>query len=375
LEPRAAYIHVPFCRHHCGYCNFTVLAGRDDLREAYLEAVEREMASLGVPREVDSLFFGGGTPTHLDAAQLDRLFDAAQHWFPLARNYELSVEANPADLDESKMTVLAEHGVTRISLGVQSFDDAKLELLERNHRGAGIMRAYELARRLIKSVSLDLIFAVPGETVDVWLNDLRSALELEPDHVSTYGLTFERGTAFWSRLLKQQLVPADEELQRSMYEAAIDVITASGFEHYEVSNFARPGHRCRHNEVYWTGRGYYAVGPGASRFVNGRRETNHRSTTSYLRRVLAGESPTAECEQLDPPDAARERLVFSLRRLEGVDRTEFARETGYAIDDLVGAALGKYEQLGMLQIEGPRIRLTREGLLVSDAIWPDFLNV
>ena len=154
------------------------------------------------------------------------------------------------------------------------------------------------------SVSVDLIFGVPGESLAVWRHDLESVLSLEPDHVSTYGLTFERGTTFWGRLARGRLTRLDEELERAMYAAAIDTLTAAGFEHYEVSNFARASHRCRHNEIYWAGGGYYAAGPGAARFVGGRREMNHRSTTTWLRRVLAGQSPLAEAEVLPPADRA-----------------------------------------------------------------------
>ena len=224
------------------------------------------------------------------------------------------------------------------------------------------------------SVSLDLIFGVPGESIEIWQADLAAAIALGPDHVSTYGLTFERGTAFWSRLIEGELGRLDEELERAMYVAAIDTLTAAGFEHYEVSNFARPGHRCRHNEVYWAGESYFAAGPGAARYVDGRREMNHRSTTTWLKRVLAGESPVAETETLDPADRAREMLVFALRRLEGIERAAFAEKTGYPLDALVAEPLSRMTALGLLEDDGQRVRLTRQGLFVSDAIWPKFLK-
>lgn len=374
MQPRAAYVHVPFCRHRCGYCNFTLVAGRDDLIDAFLRAIEIELSGLSAPREVDTLFFGGGTPTHLPPDQLRKLMALVASWFPLAKGGELSVEANPGDLDPARVAVLAESGVTRVSLGAQSFDPAKLTLLERDHTADDILRAVERSRCFAQSVSLDLIFGVPGESLETWHTDLRIAQSLAPNHLSTYGLTFERGTSFWSRLIKQQLARLDEDLEREMYLSAIDSLASAGFEHYEVSNFALPGHRCRHNETYWLGSGYYAVGPGAARFIDGRRETNHRSTTTYLRRALAGESPVSESERLDPPDAARERLVFGLRRLEGICREPFRRETGFQIDELVGPALAKFVALGLLADDSAGIRLTREGLLVSDSIWPEFLR-
>jgi oxygen-independent coproporphyrinogen-3 oxidase len=367
-------VHVPFCAHHCGYCNFTVVAGRDDLIERYLLAIERELQSLGEPREVDTLFMGGGTPTHLPDAELRRLLALVWQWFPLAAGHEFSVEANPADMSERLVSTLAEYGVNRISLGAQSFAADKLRLLERDHCGTDVARAVGLARAGIAAVSLDLIFGVPGETLEMWRADLSAALALGPDHVSTYGLTFERGTPFWSRLTKGELCRIDEDLERAMYLSAIESLSAAGFEHYEVSNFARPGRRCRHNEAYWAGAPYFAIGPGAARYVDGRRETNHRSTTTYLNRLLDGRSPVGESETLSPEDRAREGLVFGLRRLEGVDRRKFFERTAFEVDPLVGEPLRRFVKLGLLADDGERIRLTREGLLVSDGIWPSFLR-
>ncbi len=350
------------------------MAGRDDLIADYLTAVERELSWLGTPREVDTLFLGGGTPTHLAPPQLQRLLALARQWFPLADDGEFSVEANPIDIDESRLAVLVDAGVNRLSLGAQSFAEAKLRLLERDHRAGDIERAVALARGRVRSISLDLIFAAPGETLDGWAADLEAALALRPDHLSTYGLTFERGTAFWGRLERHNLAEVDEELQRAMYALAIDRLTAEGFEHYEVSNFAQPGHRCRHNEVYWAGQTYYAAGPGAARYVNGRREVNHRSTTTYLRRVLAGDSPVAEWEELSAEDRAREALVLGLRRLEGVDRHDFATQTGFTVEELAAAEVRRYLELGLLAEDDGCLRLTRQGLYVSDSLWPRLLR-
>jgi oxygen-independent coproporphyrinogen-3 oxidase len=373
-SPRSAYIHVPFCAHRCGYCNFTLVAGRDDLVEPYLAAIERELSGLREPREVHTLFFGGGTPTQLRGRQLERLLETVLHWHPLAAGREFSFEANPADLDAETVGLLAEHGVTRVSLGAQSFDPAKLRLLERDHQAAEIEQSVRLLRQAGLAVSLDLIFGVPGESLEDWRHDLQAALQLQPDHVSTYGLTFERGTDFWRRLLHGELARLDEESERAMYSESLDTLVGHGFEHYEVSNFARPGKRCRHNEVYWSGDEYFAAGPGASRYVAGVRETNHRSTTTYLKRRLAGQSPVAERERLDPEDRARELLVFGLRRMEGVERRWFATRTGFELDMLAGEPLRKHIALGLLKDDGERARLTRDGLFVSDAIWPDFLR-
>jgi oxygen-independent coproporphyrinogen-3 oxidase len=373
-RPRAAYIHVPFCAHRCGYCNFTLLAGRDDLVERYLDALAAELAGLGRPHVVDTLFFGGGTPTYLPPAALERLFDLVARSFTLAAGGEFSVEANPIDITPALVRLLASRGVTRLSLGAQSFDAAKLKLLERDHSPAIIRQACDLAAAALPDISLDLIFGCPEESPSVWQADLDAAIAISPRHVSTYGLTFERGTAFWSRLAKGSLRRADEEQERTMLAMAIDSLAAAGYEHYEVSNFARPGHRCRHNENYWAGGGYFAAGPGAARYIDGRREMNHRSTTTYIKRVLNGQSPVAESEALGPEDRAREMLVFGLRRMAGVERAAFAARTGYSVDALAGGALGRFVATGLLADDGRRVRLTREGLFVSDALWPHFLR-
>ena len=226
------------------------------------------------------------------------------------------------------------------------------------------------------SLAFDLIFAAPGETLAVWRKDLETAPSPEPDHVSTYGLTYERGARFWSQRARGLLPNVDEDLERAMYELAIDMLTDAGFEHYEVSNFAHPGHRCRHNEAYWLGDEYFGIGPGAARYVAGRREVNHRSTTNYLRRVLDGKLATAESEELSPEDRAREkRLVFRLRRLEGIDCRVFERLTGFSVLQLVGDSLSRFLQAGFLEQINHQVRLTRKGLLLSDSIWPEFLRI
>ncbi|MCU0960257.1 MAG: radical SAM family heme chaperone HemW [Pirellulaceae bacterium] len=371
--PRAVYVHVPFCRRRCGYCNFTVVAGRDDLQEPYLQAIEQELRSVGGPVPVDTLYLGGGTPTALTPARLARLCALLRETCPPRDGYEWSAEANPDGLDPARLEALRAAGVNRLSLGAQSFDPHKLEQLQRTHRPADIRQIYPLVRAAFPSVSLDLICAVPGETGDQWRADLDAALALEPDHLSVYTLTFEKGTTFWGRRLRGTLRPPDEETQRARLELAWDRLIAAGWEHYEVSNFARPGHRCRHNEVYWRGEPYLAVGPGAARYVDGCRETNHRSTFTYLRRVRAGLSPVAESERLTAVDRAREMLVFRLRMLEGISRAEFRQRTGCDLDELAGRPLRRFAAWGLVQDTGDRIRLTREGLLVSDALWPDLL--
>ncbi len=371
--PRSAYIHVPFCKHRCGYCDFAVIAGRDDLVDAYLDALAVELSWLGGPRPVDTLYFGGGTPSQLDERQLSRLCEVVLATHPLVEGGEWTVEANPESLPPERLRILADHGVTRISLGVQSFNNDKLQALDRDHTRETAERAAKLVKNAGMQVSLDLIFAAPGEMLAAWRKDLGDAVSLAPDHISTYGLTYERGTAFTTARDRGGVQELDEELQRTMYAEAMDALAAAEYEHYEVSNFARPGRRSRHNEVYWAGEEYFAAGPGAARYVAGVRETNQRSTLAYLKCIESGQSPTADREELPPERRARERLVLGLRRLRGVDKREFAGKTGYDVDALAGREITKFAALGLLEDDAERVCLTREGLFVSDALWPELL--
>lgn len=372
-EPCAAYVHVPFCARRCGYCDFTLVAGKDHLADDYLRALEIELSGLQSPRPVETLFLGGGTPTHLAAPELRRLLELMRHSFVLSDNYEFSVEANPAGFGREKIELLAEYGVNRVSLGAQSFDVEILTTLERDHRDADIECSVELLRKRIPNFSLDFIFGVPGQSLDLWRETLRRGIALGPTHISTYGLTFEKGTAFWSRRTKGELVPAPEELERDMYAAAMDDLASAGFEQYELSNFARPGFRCRHNGVYWAGLPYYGFGPGAARYIGGKRETNHRSVTTWLARVLASKSPVGESEQLSPEARAREAIVLGLRRCEGIDRESFRGLTGYSLDKLAGKVIAKYVAAGLLEDTGASIRLTRDGKFLADSVIVDFL--
>jgi oxygen-independent coproporphyrinogen-3 oxidase len=373
VPPTAAYIHVPFCAHRCGYCDFTVVAGKDHLAGEYLRALEVELSSLERPREVQTLFIGGGTPTHLDSGKLDRLLQLATAWFPLASNGEFSVEANPAGLDAEKIGVLARYGVNRISLGVQSFDRRILGVLERDHDAAQVEAAVGLLAAQIPNISLDLIFGVPGQSLELWRETLDRAVALNPAHISTYGLTFEKGTAFWSRRAKGGLQQAPDELEREMYALAMDALPRRGFEQYELSNFAKPGYRCRHNETYWAGQPYYGFGPGAARYLDGRRETNHRSVSAWMARVFAGRSPVGDIDVLSPDDRARETLVVGLRRAAGVDREAFRAMSGFDLEEIAGAAISRHLASGLLERTPTGIRLTREGRFLADTVIVDCL--
>ncbi len=373
--PRAAYVHIPFCAHKCGYCDFASLAGVDHQADRYLAALEREMATaLGDPQEVDTIFVGGGTPTRLDAGQLERMTGIIGRWLVRAPGAEWTVEANPGTLDARKADILAEAGVDRISLGAQSFRPESLRVLERQHGQDEVERAVEIVRDRFPRWSLDLIFGVPGSTLADWERDLEIATGFDPSHLSCYGLVYEKGTPLWKQREQGEVRPLDEELERSMYEATIERLAGAGLEMYEISNFARPGHESRHNLVYWANEAYFGFGVGAARYVRGVRSINTRELSAYLRRIGAGEPATGPTEELTPEERARETAVLMLRRTAmGLDRDDFRRRTGFDIDAMAAPAIERHGARGYLWDDGRRLRLSREGVFVADLVLADFL--
>ena len=317
---------------------------------------------------MDTLFLGGGTPSHLNEKQLSELTSSIFDRFSIANGAEVSLEANPADITHAKLKTLAGLGFNRVSLGVQSFDDAKLKFLERDHSGDSAQGAIAICAEHFKSVSLDLIFGTPGETIDAWQRDLDSAISLTPDHISTYGLTIEKGTTFWSRHERNEFQSLSSDTEADLYSQAIDQLCSAGFAQYEISNFAQPGHRCRHNEIYWSGNPFFAIGPGAASFVDGIRRINHQSVSTYLKKIETGSSPVANEEKLDPLESAKERLVIGLRRLAGVDLVRFQQMTGFAVDDVEGPAIERLVSYGLLSRDDNRLFLTDRGVMLYDSV-------
>jgi oxygen-independent coproporphyrinogen-3 oxidase len=373
--PRAAYVHIPFCAHKCGYCDFASLAGMDHLADRYLAALEREMAmTLAGPQAVDTIFVGGGTPTRLDAAQLERLTRIIRRWLGPTAHAEWTVEANPGTLDAAKADVLAAAGVNRVSLGAQSFRPDSLRVLEREHGHDEVERAVEIVRPRFPRWSLDLIFGVPGSSLADWERDLEIAIGLGPAHLSCYGLVYEKGTPLWKQRERGEVRPIDEELERSMYETTIDRLSDCGQGMYEISNFARPGHESRHNLVYWANEAYFGFGVGAARYIRGARSVNTRELPAYLRRIESGEDATGPREVLSPEGRARETAVLMLRRTaDGLDRSDFRRRTGFDIDELARPAIECHSQNGNLEDDGARLRLSHEGVFVADRVMAAFL--
>ena len=381
--PRAAYVHVPFCRHRCGYCDFSLVAGRDDLVADYLAAIQRELTRLdAVPDlglgngclELASLYLGGGTPSHLGPDGLARLFDILHARLRLQPGAEVTIEANPQDVTESLAAAAAACGTNRVSLGAQSLDATTLKALDRDHAPDDVRRAVDILLNRGFTVSVDLMTAAPGQTLADVERDLDAILALSSQHLSVYCLTWEKGTQFASLRSRGTLTPADESLERAMLELSIDRLEAAGFEHYEVSNFARPGGRCRHNETYWDCRPWEAFGPGAARFDGRVRTTNHRSTTTWMRRVLAGEDFAGDRDAMTSLEAAQERVVLGLRRRDGLRRADFLAASGFDLDLVAGGPIRLWIDHGLATDDGKHVRLTREGLLVSDALWAEVLR-
>lgn len=372
--PRHAYVHVPFCRRRCGYCDFALVAGRDELVDRFFAALDRELGRLARPLDVDTLYLGGGTPSHLGPAGLRRLFGMLAPRVRLRRGAEVTAEANPNDVSEAWVAAATDCDVTRVSLGVQSLDQPTLRALDRDHTPDDVHRAVALLDAAGLAVNVDLMTAAPGQSLADVERDLDAVAALGVAHVSVYCLTWEKGTAFESARRSGRLMAVDEKLEREMFMAAIERLEAAGIAQYEVSNFARPGSRCRHNQAYWDCRPWEAFGPGAARFDGRTRITNHRSPTTWMNRMLSGADPTGDVDAMTAEDAARERLVVGLRRRDGINRAAFRAASGQDVDALANAAIARWVDQGLATDDGARVRLTLAGMLVSDGLWSEVLT-
>ena len=361
------YVHVPFCAQICPYCAFVSVAGGEEFYDRYVEAVCREIETAGQvvhPSPLNTLFFGGGPPSRLAPQQLERIFAAAVRHLGLAADAEVTIEVNPGTADQGKFSGYRAVGFNRLSIGVQSFRDEGLKKLGRTHSAEEGKRAYEMARRAgFDNVSLDLIFSIPGLPADPWYFTLERAIELGPEHISTYALTIEEGTFFGECLRQGRLQPFPEEEDARAYEWTCQRLTAAGYEHYEVSNFALFGRRSRHNWGYWTGAEYIGVGVAAHSFIDGRRSWNGRDLMKYIEALESGESPRAGWEDIDELTANRERVWMGLRTDRGIVIKEAERrflERERRFGDLL--------ETGCLEFAGERLRLTPNGFALADAL-------
>jgi len=376
---RSLYIHVPFCRHKCHYCDFYSFVDTRDREDAFVDRLVRELRAIGPwagGSPLRTIFVGGGTPTMLGVESWGRILESLAGAFDLTAIRdgagEFTVECNPETASAELFGVLKGGGVDRISMGAQSFEPAHLKMLEREHDPASVPRAVELARAAgFERLSLDLIFGIPGQTVEQWGRDLDRALELGVEHLSCYDLTYEPNTAMTKRLERGEFEAADETVEVEMYALALERTRAAGLGRYEVSNYARPGRECRHNLAYWRQEQWLAAGPSASAHVAGRRWKNVPRLDDYLRVDDGGFAPITDFEDADSRRALAERIMTGLRLAEGLAKDDvFAqaeRIDSGARERLEQAASG-YIASGDLVDAGGRLVCSERGFLVADGI-------
>ena len=371
------YVHIPFCQYKCTFCDFATFAGKDDQMDGYVEALLREIALRtpdGPARRASTVFFGGCTPSLLPAVQIGRILDALRSAFALDTGAEMTLEANPGNLDLAAMRALRAAGVTRLSVGVQSLSDSVLAGVNRLHSGGEAIRTLETARRAgFESVSADLMFGLPGQERADWEATLRGLVAVAPDHLSVYGLILEPGT-----MLRRQVergthrLPPDDDAA-DMYEFAQGALSGSGYVQYEVSNWARPGHRCRHNLTYWLHRPYIGFGLSAHSYFDGTRFANLRGLQSYRARLAAGKLPTASSERIDASRARADAAMLGLRLVEGIHAPTFDTRFG---GSLLGDHRETIERLaghGLVEVADDHLRLTRRGYLLANQVWMEFV--
>lgn len=373
-SPYGLYIHTPFCETKCGYCDFFSVAVKERDTGPLVDRVMRELGqrTAGQSQAIKTVFLGGGTPTVLPHDQLDRLLAAIGRTVTSTDILEFTVEANPATVDDAKAESLRRHGVTRVSMGAQSFLPDELATLERLHSPDDIAPSVAILRRHgIGQVNLDLIFGIPGQSMDSWSHSLRRAIDLEPDHIACYGLTYEPDTRLTAMRRHGRITPVDERLEAEMYLFAIDTLADARFHQYEISNFARSGCECRHNLIYWRNQPYIGVGPSAAGCVEGRRYKNVADVAAYVRMIDEQGHAEAESETLDTPTLMIELIMMQLRLVEGVSIESFKARTGADPVALFGETLDRFVSAGHVVVTDTHIALTRTGRLIADAVITD----
>ncbi|MDQ3700095.1 MAG: radical SAM family heme chaperone HemW [Chloroflexota bacterium] len=379
LTPRAAYLHIPFCRTKCLYCDFNTYAGKERLIGEYVAAlsseVERRTTEAG--REpLQTVYFGGGTPSLLPVGAVRRLLGALMDGYGVAPDAEITLEANPGTFGRHYLDGLHALGVNRLSLGMQSLDDDTLRRLARTHSASSAIGAVKIARAAgMPSINVDLIYGLPWQTISGWSADLQRTLETEPDHVSLYALMIEEGTPLATLVARGTWPVPDDDAVADMYEAALPILERAGYVHYEVSNWARPGHASRHNLTYWRNEAYLGFGAGAHSYVGGRRFWNVKPIEGYIRRVARRTVVTGGEETLAPDAQVGETAMLALRlRQEGIDLRRMSERFGPSAALRWRATADELERLGLLSSAGGHLTLTDAGLLVSNEIGSRFLT-
>ncbi len=372
------YIHIPFCRRKCAYCDFVSYAGREALFALYVDAAHREMTlcceSWNDVR-FTTLYIGGGTPTVLSPAALGGLIDAARRLGGLGADAEITVEANPGTLDAAALSLLRQAGVNRLSLGAQSFDPAMLCLLGRIHTADQIGQAVQMAREAgLNNLNLDLMFGLPAQSPEAWQADVHAALRLDVPHLSLYALTLEDGTPLQRRIAAGELPQPDDDLAADMYEWAEETLERAGYEHYEISNWARPGHACQHNLIYWRNRPYLGLGTAAHSWWGGRRWANVTDPQAYIAALQDGQRPVAASEDIDVRSEMGETMMMGLRLVqEGVSAAAFDRRFGIGLYQVYGREIAELMDEGLLEQVGDSVRLSWRGHLLGNRAFERFI--
>ena len=371
-KPTSAYVHIPFCTQICYYCDFSKVFIKNQPVDSYLEHLLQEFHSYDI-QNLRTLYIGGGTPTALSASQLEVLLDGLTKNLDLSMLEELTIEANPGDLDADKIAVLKNSAVNRVSLGVQTFDDKMLKKIGRSHTEKDI---YENIDRLklagFDNISIDLIYALPGQTMDQVRDNVAKAIDLDIPHMSLYSLILENHTVFMNRMRRGKLPLPKEELEAEMFEYIIVELERAGFVHYEISNFSKPGFESRHNLMYWDNAEYYGIGAGASGYVNGVRYKNHGPIRHYLKAVEEGSARINE-EHLSQREQMEEEMFLGLRKKSGVSMARFEEKFERSFQELYGDIVKELIQQGLMQVDGDRVRMTKRGLFLGDTVAERFI--
>jgi oxygen-independent coproporphyrinogen-3 oxidase len=374
----ALYIHIPYCVRKCRYCDFVSFSYSREDADAYLRALFGEIERWGELLKaseiaVGTVYIGGGTPTCLDGAGLARLIEKIHRCFHVRAGAEITVEVNPGTIDYEKLVELRIAGVNRLSLGVQSFNDGLLRCLGRIHTGEEAKRAIDLVEAAgFGNFNVDLIFGIPGQTEELWLYDLEQVKALEPTHISAYDLIVEEGTLLFDLIESHTLELPGEELSLRFYECAMDELVASGYVHYEISNFAKPGCECLHNKVYWTNGEYLGLGLAAYSSASGRRWHNYLSLSRYVQ-TCNNDLPIEEIEVLDVPTQMWETVFMGLRMLrQGVSFSDFQARFGIRLDEVYEDVICRLEHMGLIRLLQDRMLLSKQGLCVGNQVFSEF---
>ncbi|OUN29362.1 radical SAM family heme chaperone HemW [Blautia sp. An81] len=371
------YIHIPFCVKKCAYCDFLSWKGSGEEREAYVQALEKEISSyseFAKDYRVSTVFFGGGTPSVLEGEQTERILKKIRDTFRVEKDAEITLEMNPGTAQKEKLLLYRELGINRLSIGLQSVKNENLKLLGRIHTYGDFLDSYRMAREAgFDNISADLISSLPGQTLEEWKEELEILQETPLEHISVYQLIIEKGTEFYEKYGEHEELLPDEETSREIYLWTGKYLKEHGFEQYEISNYARPSRKSRHNLRYWERKDYLGLGLGAASMVHNIRMSNTRDWEKYIEGSQNPKRLREEVEFLEEPRQMEEFMFLGLRKTEGVSRKEFRRIFGRDLDMVYEKALQKHLENGMLEASKDRIRLSQAGILVSNQVLSDFI--